>query len=158
MAIRIRKSAATTVTPSGPQEVLIDHLDDSIAIGTGTTLFTGTTIGPDFGLDVNVIGGVVSGDFSVSGLSIGIKTTVFTVTDTPSIVPATAFADRNTMSVRVWGANTVYFGGSTVTAANGYPKKYLEEISMDIKDDVAVNLYAVCASGQTSEVRIIEIA
>jgi hypothetical protein len=36
-------------------EVSVNHTDDSIRLGNGTTLFTGTTVGPKTGLDVNVI-------------------------------------------------------------------------------------------------------
>lgn len=35
--------------------VVIDHTEDSIRLGNGTTLFTGTTVGPKTGLDVNVM-------------------------------------------------------------------------------------------------------
>lgn len=158
MAIRIRKSAVATVDPVGPQEIIISHLDDSIALGNGTDLFTSSSTGGKVALDVAVVDGIVSGSFTTAGLQNGIKTTALTVTDVPTKIPSTAFFDRNTMSVRVWGANTVYFGEMGVTSTSGYPKKYLEEISMDIKDNVAVDLYAVCATGQSSEVRIIEIA
>ena len=40
---------------SGGNEVIIDHADDSIRLGDGTTLFTGTTIGSKTGLDINVL-------------------------------------------------------------------------------------------------------
>ena len=41
--------------PQPPFEVIIDHTNDSIRLGDGTTLFTGTTISGKTGLDVNVI-------------------------------------------------------------------------------------------------------
>jgi hypothetical protein len=43
------------LVPGGSSEVIIDHSDDSIRIGDGTILFTGTTVGADTGLDVNII-------------------------------------------------------------------------------------------------------
>jgi len=49
----IRVSA--TLNPGGSSEVIISHLDDSIKIGDGTSLVTTTTIGPDVGLDINII-------------------------------------------------------------------------------------------------------
>lgn len=155
---RIRVDATATFTPSGPLEVSIDQADDTIAIGDGTDLFTGTTVGSSHAIDANIVGGVVSGNFSQAGLSIGIKTTTQTITDVAVPVPLTSFVNRNTMSVRVWGAATVYFGDSTVVYTSGYPKRQFEEISMDIKDNVAVELWAVCAPGQSCEVRIMEIA
>ena len=36
-------------------EVDLSHVDDSVRLGDGTTLFTGTTVGADTGLDVNLI-------------------------------------------------------------------------------------------------------
>lgn len=39
--------------------VLLSHVDDSVRLGDGTTLFTGTTVGPKTGLDVNLINTVI---------------------------------------------------------------------------------------------------
>lgn len=36
-------------------EVDLSHVDDSVALGDGTDLFTSTTVGADIGLDVNLI-------------------------------------------------------------------------------------------------------
>lgn len=137
---------------------IISHTSDSIKLGDGTNLITSTTIGPKQGLDVNVAGGVVSGDFTTSGLSLDIKASTLTITDVPSAVPVTPLTDRNTISVRVWGDKIVYFGDSSVTSVAGYPKFQFEEIFMDIKDNPSVQLYAVCATGESCELRILEIA
>lgn len=99
-----------------------------------------------------------TGSFSQTGLSLGMAVSAVTVTDVASKVPLTPLVGRNTMTVRVWGSNTVYFGDSTVTAASGYPKLQYEEISIDIKDASPVELWAVCASGLTSEVRVLEVS
>jgi len=56
---RIRTDAV--ISPDG-HDLEISHLDDSIAIGTATDLFTSTTVGPAIGLDVNIIGGTVQVD------------------------------------------------------------------------------------------------
>jgi hypothetical protein len=154
---RIRVDASVSVSAAS-QEVVIDHSDDSIKLGDGTNLVTATVIGSDVGLDVNLIGGVVSGNFTASGLSTGLRTSVITVTDSPTKIPETALTGRNTLSVRVWGTNTIYVGGSTVSTTIGYPKRQYEEISMDIKGDASVELYAICASGLTCEIRVLEIA
>lgn len=147
-----------TFSPTGAIEVAISNLEDSIAIGTATDLFTSTTVGPKVGLDVSVISGALTGSFTISGLFEDIKTSSLVVTDVPTAVPVTALTDRNTLSVRVWDDSTVYFGGASVTSASGYPKKKFEEISMDITDNPAVSLYAVCASGESSIIKIMEIA
>ena len=145
-------------TTAAPVELAIDAATDSIRIGDGTKLTTTTTVGSQVGLDVNLVGGVVSGNFSQSGLMNGMRTTSIIITDTPSPIPLIPLLNRNTLSARVWGSATVYFGNSSVNALNGYPKKQYEEISMDVKDNAAVELYAVCDTGMTCEVRVIELA
>ena len=58
---RLRVDAAVTVT-LGTVEVIITDVNDSIKIGDGSGLnfATVTTVGPKKGLDVNLIGGVLS--------------------------------------------------------------------------------------------------
>ena len=102
--------------------------------------------------------GAVSGSFTPGGLNTGLKVTVVTVNDVAQKVPATALALRNALTLRVWGANNIYFGPSTVTSTNGYPKKQFEELSLDVTDDADVAVWAICSSGQTSELRIMEVA
>lgn len=46
---------AVLSAPVGGIEVLIDQTTDSIAIGDGTSLYTGTTIGSKHGIDVHVL-------------------------------------------------------------------------------------------------------
>lgn len=53
---RLRVDAQVTWS-GGAIEVIIDQTTDSIRIGDGTTLFTGTTVGSKTGLDVNVLNG-----------------------------------------------------------------------------------------------------
>jgi len=51
--IRVHKAGSpTTVKFSTPQEIIISHLDDSIRLGDGTTLFTSSSKGAKTGLDV----------------------------------------------------------------------------------------------------------
>ena len=120
---------------------------------------TGTVIGNKVAADVNLLGGSVTGTFEPTGLSTNVKTSVVTVTDVPALVTPTPLADRNAMSIRIWGAETVYFGEDpTVSSANGYPKTTLEELALDIKENPAMEIWAVCESGQTSELRVLELA
>lgn len=158
---KLRVDAQVTVN-AGTAEVIISQVDDSIRLGDGVNLITASIVGAKSGLDVNLIGGVVSGSFSSSGLSTGMKTTSMTITDTPTKVPLTPLAARNGISVRVWNlldtTVIVYFGGSTMTAANGYPKSHGEEMQMDVKDNAAVELYAVCDTGKSAIVKILEVA
>ena len=70
---------------SGPGvEVIIDHTTDSIRLGDGTTLFTGTTVGPKTGLDVNIITTDVDIrdlDASLDNVAIGDGTDEVSITD-----------------------------------------------------------------------------
>lgn len=49
----------TTATFTGPVVVALDQTTDSVAIGDGTTLYTGTTVGPAHAQDVNVVHSVL---------------------------------------------------------------------------------------------------
>ena len=128
---------------------------DNIAISDGTNT---ASVDPNGGLNVNILDGSITAELTPSGLKEALKTTSLIITDTPQAVPNTPLVNRNTMTVRVWGSNVVYFGDSTVSVAQGYPKMRDEEIFLDIRDNPSVELYAVCATGQTCEIRILEIA
>lgn len=45
---------SATISPGGT-EVIIDHTNDSIRLGDGTSFLTSTTVSGDIGLDVNII-------------------------------------------------------------------------------------------------------
>lgn len=55
MGITINRSGTSTVEFAQPQEVVINHADDSIRIGNGASLVSATTVGAKVGLDVNVL-------------------------------------------------------------------------------------------------------
>lgn len=154
----LRTSGSANITATGDIAVSIDHVSDSIAIGTTAQLFTGTTVGSDHGLDVNVIGGSISGTLNPVGLKDGLATTAITITDTPiKVPPVSIIATQNSISVRVWGANTVYFGNSGVTDAIGYPKRQFEEVVLDIQQSASAELWAVCPAGVSSQLRVMAI-
>lgn len=114
-------------------------------------------VGPTPGLPLD-ISGTFTAEAQPSGLSTALKTSVHTVTDTAAAIPATPLANRNSAAFRNMGPYTIYFGSSAgVTDADGWPKYPGEEFHIDIKDDTAVTLYAVCSSGESSEVRILEV-
>lgn len=154
---RIRVDAAVTATFTD-QEVIISHEDDSIRLGDGTDLVT-TTPGPggSIGLDVNIVNPIQT-EVSLTGLSLDIETTAVTVTDVATPLPATALTDRNGMTVKVVGPETVYIGNSSVTVANGFPLLQGESFNIDIRDNPSVQLYGICAAGKTCAVRIFEVA
>jgi hypothetical protein len=137
----------------GNASIQIDSISDSIALGdVAGNKVTTSVIGPSRGLDVNIL----SGGVSVQGLSTDFKISVITVTDTPIKVTTIPLTGRNSLCIRNWGQNTVFFGHeNTVTTASGYPKYSKEEMSLDIKE---LDLWAVCAAGQSTELRILEIS
>jgi hypothetical protein len=76
-----------------------------------------------------------------------------TVTDT-----VTQLLERDNINrpvyVQIEGNNTVYIGGSDVTAAQGFPiVKHTAPIQGGL--GVGDGLWAICASGQTEVIRII---
>lgn len=129
---------------------------DTVAISDPQGNIVTTTVdGPKTGMDVNVLNQL---ETTPTGLSKSIKTSAVVITDVAQKVPATALLDRNTMSVRIVGSSTVYFGGDDVTVNNGYPKFQYEDFIADVRDNPDVFIWAVCEPGQTCEVRVIEIA
>ena len=152
---QLRTGANITVSGSGGLDVIISDLNDSVALGDGNGNLVGVTdINGENGLNVNILGG----EFTASGLKTGLKTTRMTITDVRTAVPNTSLSNRNGISIRVLGTNTVYFGNNTVTSVNGYPKFQYEEIILDAKDTAAVVIYAVCEAGKTCDIAVLEIA
>ena len=75
------------------------------------------------------------------------------VTATAQVVEITTGYD--TLELRNVGSYTVYYGGTSVTAATGFPIYKREWRSWNnIKSGFKV--YVVCSNGQTSELRRIE--
>ena len=150
---------ALDVNVVNSQSTIINQATSSIKIGDGVNLITSTTVGPDVGLDVNVIAGSITGEIKLTGLKTGLDTQAVFVSDIATKVPATPLPNRNGMSVRVVTSGiTVFFGNSTVTVADGYPKFFGEEIIIDIRSNPAVDLWAICNTGTTGELRIMEVA
>lgn len=150
---RLRTDTNVTIDGSGGIDLVISDLNDSVAIGDGAGNIAGVTdINGENGLNVKVLGG----EFNVTGLKNSLKTTRMVITDVLQQVPNVPLVNRNGVSIRVLGANTVYFGNNTVTAANGYPKLQWEEVIMDVKDTIGI--YAVCEAGKTCEISVMEVS
>lgn len=149
----LRTNANITIDGSGGLDVVISDLNDSVAIGDGAGNLAGITdVNGENGLNVKVL----DGEFSATGLKNSLKTTKMTITDVAQQVPNIPLINRNGISIRVLGANTVYFGNNTVTTNNGYPKLQWEEVILDIKDSIAI--YAVCEAGKTCDIAVMEVS
>lgn len=154
----LRTTANVTATITGDVVVDIDAATgDNIALANadGSKKVDVQTVGSVNALSVNVENAITT---TPSGLSTDIKPQRITVTDVATKIPGTALVGRNAISVRVWGANIVFFGDNTVTAANGYPKFQYEEIYMDIQANPSVELYGICEAGKSCEVAVLELA
>ena len=110
---RLRVDANATLSTSGQLEVIIDHTEDSIRLGDGTTFITSTTSGGKVGLDVNVIGATVSATTPfVANLSMPIATTEYSYV-IPNGTTSLQFRARAGSSLRFAysanGTNTTFF-------------------------------------------------
>lgn len=149
---RLITNATVTATFVGPQEVIINQADDSIAIGSGTTLFTGTSVGGGhFALDVNSTGtSTVSGTVStnLNGLTT-FQTSQYAVGTSAVQLTPTPLANRKSMSVKaiLTGNNVVYVGNSSgVTSSTGYPLFNGDSVQLDITGSATVYAIATAAA------------
>ena len=79
-----------------------------------------------------------------------------TVTATATKLPTTNLDNRKAISVRNWSDTyTIYVGGSDVTSATGFP--ILPKESLPFAMSNGAQLYGICATGETAEVRTVEI-
>lgn len=161
---RLRVNVGADINIDGEMEVSISHLTDSIRIGDGLQLVTTTSVGGDVGLDVNLIGGVVSGTFSPTGLKVAFKVTTADITDTASQLPLTPLTGRNSMVIHnLSSTDTLFIGpSSSVTAdrvlgtTSGHEVFPGETFAIDITN--AVILYGIAPAGKTIRVKISEVA
>jgi len=143
---RIRVDAEVTAT-IGTTEVIISHLNDSIRLGDGTDFLTSTTVGSDVGLDVNLIGGTVSGTFTSSGLQTAGKVTEVTLDSvTWTALPPTPLVNRN--AIRIQNVGGVQLKLNYSSGIVGYVGMVLSdgnEVFYDITDTIII--YAKASSG-----------
>lgn len=160
---RIRVDAAVSMTV-GDQEVVITHEDDSIRLGDGVDLVTTTTVGPDVGLDVNILGGTLTGEFVQAGLFNAGKITTMDVGSTAVAIPTTALSGRNSISVTNLSETDILYIGfnSSVTAdrVNGITAGWeigpREGFNLDIQDDIPI--YGITEIGVTVKIKVMELA
>ena len=131
----------------------LDQAQDNVAIGDGTTLFTGTTNGADHGLDVNIINAddIVTSDVA----NTAIENTQKDVTTTSGALLASQLADRKYLFVQSLGNKHGYIGKAGITAANGMqiaPKNIFE-----FRAGPALSFHAVAFAG-TQDFRIMELS
>lgn len=134
---RLRVDAEVTAT-LGAVECIITQTSDSIAIGDGTDLYTGTTIGSNHGLDVNVISPITVSQSSlpnpdavtkleyneIIGLASGSTTNIISYTvpaSTTSILQKVLVSGENIAKYQILynsaplSTKRTYFGGNLDT-------------------------------------------
>jgi len=127
-------------------EVDLSHVDDSVRLGDGTTLFTGTTVGPDTGLDVNII----NASIAVTATDLDIRDLVF-ATDSVDVSGSEVSLDAATLAALetinavqsgVWDIGTVTtLTGITndVNIADGGNSITVDAVDLDIRDLTAAS-------------------
>lgn len=78
------------------------------------------------------------------------------VTDVAAALPTAALAGRRGLVIRNNGTKTIEIGDATVTYGTGFPIKKGEAFPIDI--DATPVIYAIADSGDTVDVRVLEIS
>lgn len=104
-----------------------------------------------------------TGEFSLTGLSVAIKTTTMNVGDTATAIPATPLTGRNSITIVNYSTTEIlYIGNITVTAdrvvgiTSGYEVNPGEGFNLDITEDIV--LYGRAETGQTILIKVTEVA
>ena len=99
-----------------------------------------------------------SGTFVFSGLKTAFKVTVMTITDIAQKIPTTALTARNSFTVKSEDeTNNVWIGNSDVNdTTTGWALEPLDYLNFDVTNNI--ELWAVCSSGKTAQIRILELA
>lgn len=86
-----------------------------------------------------------------------LKSSTFVYGTTRTTLPPTPLVGRMFVRIKV-NSGTLYVGGNTVTATGATQGIAITSSSpaMDFELDIDVNVYGICASGQTASVSIIE--
>lgn len=160
----IRTDATVVATIAGASEVIIDHVDDSIRIGDGVDLVSTTVVGANTGLDVNIIAGSITGEFTQTGLFTAGRNTTMDVGSSSVALPAVALLNRNSLAItNLSTADVLYIGfNSSVTADrvignnSGWEVGPNEGMNFDVRDDIII--YGIVETGKTVRIKIMELA
>jgi hypothetical protein len=105
----------------------------------------------------------ITGEITPSGLNVAVKITTLTVGTTAVKLPTTALTNRNAIAIHNKSSSfTLYVGPSTVTAdsvtgtTSGWEVTADSFVQLDITD--AVEIYGRCASGESAQVKVMELA
>lgn len=88
--------------------------------------------------------------------AIGVNSSAAAVTDVSGQLLGSPLAGRRTVLIQNTGNRDVYIGGAAVSSTNGVLLRKRTNIELPLGEDVAI--YAVCAAGQSSTLRLLETA
>jgi len=130
----------------------LTQASDNVAIGDSSSLFTGTTVGADYALDVNVVQAV---DPSVANSSA--LTTAKSATSTQSALLSSELSGRKMMFVQNLGNRSIFIAenGAADAAATGLRLSPNAVAEFKIGPSVSLD---VEAAGGTQDVRVFEAA
>lgn len=94
----------------------LTHVTDSVSLGDGTTLYTGTTVGSDHGLDVYQLNDPATADIGFVA-----KLNTLDSANTAEDVVAAPLANRKRLYIYNNGNKKLYIGGTGVTSGDGFP-------------------------------------
>jgi len=135
-------------------DVDLDHTEDSVRLGDGTSYLTSTTVGGDIGLDVNIINSTVTvSDAALANTAVAATAT--NATGTVGDVVASPLANRKYLYLLNNGNQPIYIGESGVADTAGFPispKAYVM-----LRCGAAIDLEMV-TSGSTQQARTLELS
>jgi len=94
--------------------------------------------------------------FINSSPNVGLLASTESISDSASNIASSPLAGRMKMLIQNVGDNEVYLGHSGVTSSNGIILRRRTSVEFDLGE--ALDLYAVCASTESSELRLLELA
>jgi len=163
--LRVDAAVHASIPPSEIAVEIDAATGDNIAIADPVSglMANVETVGGKASLDVQVMGGSITGAFTPSGLRIALKNTTMDVTDVATPLPAVAIANRNAITIRNLSlVDTVYIGNLNVTAdrilgnTSGGELGPNESWNVDITDSIV--LYGRTEAGKTARIKIMELS
>lgn len=132
-------------------EVDLDHTEDSVRLGDGTSFYTSTTVGADIGLDVNLINAsieVTGTDFDIRALTQSDEITAYQGTS-PWVVSATDLDIRDLTaasdSVQAWA----YDGAGTALTSTLVGSDQALDVNVVDQADAALANTAIATAAET---------
>lgn len=123
--------------------------------GTGTAI-TSTVVGPDTGLDVNIINSLTVNDSALANTAIANATKTLTLANTPEDIIDSPLANRKYLWVLNHSNKEIYIGAPGVTPANGFPLS--PSYALPMRAGAAVAIEFVGRTGATPEIRTLELS